>query len=306
MRQTQLVGRLTIRTFVMPGDGVTSRHVTCALQDDDHPEYRATFALLITEAGTTRTVALRTVTVAATGAPALTTSAIRDLPLHRWELAVRNITTLWLDRASEEGYAQGVAIAGGDIDREALVDELMRSLYPAAADDDTPAGVRRYNSLLRLAEVAVEYQLLLAEGRSDPAAEIARMRGVSATTVRGWIFRARKAGFLGPATGPTAGAQAPPGPTQAALLFPVDSGLDAPLRVMRALDDSTLTDAERQRIADEYVRSQLPNPAEAAARRAMDDDHPCPTCEREARQTSDRREVGSEAGSDQEDRVSRR
>lgn len=53
--------------------------------------------------------------------------------------------------------------------------------------------------------IAMYYMDLVARGRSDPAVEIARHFGLTPTTARSWIHRARKAGLLGAAVGRTAG-----------------------------------------------------------------------------------------------------
>lgn len=82
-------------------------------------------------------------------------------------------------------------------------DDMMRQLYPDVVEDDgTAGGRRRYRSLHHLADVAVEYETLLAEGRDDPAVEIAHRHGSTPTTARSWVFRARRAGFLEAAAGP--------------------------------------------------------------------------------------------------------
>lgn len=81
--------------------------------------------------------------------------------------------------------------------------ELLASVF-GTRWDDTPAGQRSYRSLSRLANIAVEYQRYLLEGRADPAAEIARQHNVNPNTARTWIHRARQAKLLTPTGGGTA------------------------------------------------------------------------------------------------------
>lgn len=144
-------------------------------------------------------------------------SIVRDLPLRRWETAARNVAMLrHLDRDAAlnlldrlERSTPKETPPPDAKQRQRLAKDLLNSLYPDATEGvDSPIRMRRFVSLHRLALVAVDYQRMLAEGRSDPAAEIARRDGVTPSTVRSWIHRARKAGFLGPAYDRTAGVAA--------------------------------------------------------------------------------------------------
>jgi hypothetical protein len=75
-------------------------------------------------------------------------------------------------------------------------EEYVFKLYPELRGDDTPAGQRRLRSLTHLADIAMDYSVKGIFGVHDPAAAIARERDAKPATVRSWIHRARKAGFL--------------------------------------------------------------------------------------------------------------
>lgn len=136
----------------------------------------------------------------------LTTSRIRDLPLHTWDTSARELlagsfgTEAFKDAMVDTTKSH--KIAGPDSylsDPEMLdiyADNLLETIYPTVKQDDSPAGRRRLRALQRLAVVAVEYQRHRLEGRTDPAAEIARKHGVKPATARSWIHRARAAGLL--------------------------------------------------------------------------------------------------------------
>lgn len=150
------------------------------------------------------------------GGQPLAVSSIRDLPLTRWENAARAaIHAEWFPPESPSGGKLSWFTKNTDgtlsIDtslRDAYAERLLSSLYPDVGKSDTPGARRRDESLRKLARAAVEYHAYLGEGRSDPAIEIARGNGVSPATARSWIFRARKAGLLGPSSGTKPGVQA--------------------------------------------------------------------------------------------------
>lgn len=130
-------------------------------------------------------------------------SEIRDMPLARWEQAARASLTMKYGAPPAANRAQS-AQGGTPEDVIARVFEL----FPELRDDHTPAGRRRFKSLSRLARLAYQYMQLVAEGRGDPSAELARQLDESPATVRSWIHRARKVGLLGAAVGRTAGVAA--------------------------------------------------------------------------------------------------
>ncbi|MFD9905893.1 hypothetical protein [Streptomyces sp. NPDC059063] len=116
---------------------------------------------------------------------------IRNLPLVRWESAAR----LHVDAYLMKGQKLDVVPAyKNDLDWEAQ--ELALEHYPDIADVSTPGAMRRRKSMTHLASVAMEYTTHTLAGVKDPAAAIARSREANPATVRSWIHRARKAGFL--------------------------------------------------------------------------------------------------------------
>lgn len=69
--------------------------------------------------------------------------------------------------------------------------------YEIATPDDGLRGnaARRHDALIRLARVAQEYRAAEAAGHRNPAAVVGAAHGVSAATVRSWLFRARREGL---------------------------------------------------------------------------------------------------------------
>lgn len=91
----------------------------------------------------------------------LTVTAVRDLPLARWEAAAR------------------------------------AHVHPQPAPL-TPADARQMRGQLHLQQIAQRFERERRNGTPDPAAAIAREDGVNRSTVRSWIHRARKLGLLPP------------------------------------------------------------------------------------------------------------
>lgn len=79
----------------------------------------------------------------------------------------------------------------GNYQPHSAVDEL----YPGLEDDQTKAGMRRYYSMLNLAEVTRRYAYLVLDGEKNPTGRIAEEEDVKPATVRSWLHRAKKAGF---------------------------------------------------------------------------------------------------------------
>ena len=61
----------------------------------------------------------------------------------------------------------------------------------------TPREIRAKRSGDHLREVADLYRQFLEAGETAPAKQIAEKFGADPNTVRTWIFRARRAGFIG-------------------------------------------------------------------------------------------------------------
>lgn len=201
--------------------------VECRVHDPDYSGIDVTYRFSIhTPDKAERTVTLDSVKIGQAwtrpGRPVtkrFTLSGVRDLPLARWEQAARGVVTWAIDDLEEWGdprIAESYGISSDQVflevtpghsspPRQHDVDELVKTIDPNLEDDDTPGGRRRRTSLRKLANVAIDYRAALMNGRSDPAAAISEKYGVSPSTARSWIHRARAAGLLSPAVGRTAG-----------------------------------------------------------------------------------------------------
>lgn len=113
--------------------------------------------------------------------PLLAPSALRDLPMARWANAARA-------RATAGDQTTGA--------------EELEARYPT--------GDPTMDAALRLGIVARRYRQAMLEGVPNPAARVAEDMGANPGTVRSWIRRARQAGLLGPARGPTPGEASQP------------------------------------------------------------------------------------------------
>ncbi|MBM0238434.1 hypothetical protein JNW88_17080 [Micromonospora sp. ATA32] len=185
--------------------------VEVTVQDSEDPRLTATFGYVI--GAFTRPLLLRSIAVGpSAGVPLgkqarLTISGVRDLPLSRWEAAARAHLVQRFSLSEDQVLKVariGLGAAEEDLRRMADIIGPAKSverLYPGLEHSDRPADVRRYRSLLHLAEVAQEYRSAQLEGVPDPAAKVARDRAVNPATVRSWLHRARKARLLGPDPG---------------------------------------------------------------------------------------------------------
>lgn len=190
---------------------VTGAHTDAggwAVSDDEYPAIVVVFRLLEDDEGGgalyTSEVEIRSLD---SYQRPLDVAKIRDLPLGRWERAALSAASS-AARNEPADYLEGISAASLPAEqRDRLAADLVNDLYPGLEADRSPAGRRRLSGLLRLAQVGLDYRDLMREGRSDPAAEIARMNSVSPATARSWVHRARKAGFLGQAKGRSAGEQ---------------------------------------------------------------------------------------------------
>lgn len=165
--------------------------IAVRLRDDDHPQLQIHFTY---SPGLTGDLGLVGYSVGpAPGSRGrdlrsfATFTEAQRLPWKRWEQAARSKVA-----ADRREGAEDLA----------LVDLVTRL---ATQHPDLALADPRMDAALHLARVAAEYRTNVAAGLRSPAAEIARSHGVRPETARAWISRARKAGFLGPAVGPTPG-----------------------------------------------------------------------------------------------------
>ncbi len=117
----------------------------------------------------------------------LSPEVLRRLPWSTWE---RTAKARVMERLRSD-HQRIVELAG-------FADQVA-ALHPEVSDR------RSARAHLRLARVAEEYRQNLVDGLSDPVGAIARAHGVKPGTARAWVHRARKEGYLGPASGPVAG-----------------------------------------------------------------------------------------------------
>lgn len=128
------------------------------------------------------------------GASSLSPGVIRNLPLATWDRSlVMRVWSVMRHPANNDLYELHYKLpqAEGNYHPRAAVEKL----YPGLAEDETKAGVRRYNSLMRLAYVARTYADLILDGERNPTGVIAELEGVKPVTVRSWLHRAKNAGF---------------------------------------------------------------------------------------------------------------
>lgn len=122
-------------------------------------------------------------------------TVVRDLPLTKLERAARYALTFGLrdpDGLPLPGFSVA-SVAREDI--PATARETVRERHPDVDPEGGPAAARRWNRLIRLAEVSLEYQEAQARGEKSPTAVIAEARGVAPATVRTWLHHAKQEGL---------------------------------------------------------------------------------------------------------------
>jgi hypothetical protein len=127
-------------------------------------------------------------------------TVVRDLPLTKLERAARQVLIFGL-RDPEGAPLSGkfpVFEPPAEEDIPAVARELVRERHPDVDPGAGPAAVRRWNRLVRLAEVWLEYQAALTRGEKAPTVVIAEARNVAPATVRTWLHHAKQEGFDAP------------------------------------------------------------------------------------------------------------
>lgn len=125
--------------------------------------------------------------------PQLSATSIRDLPLTKLERAARLVASASLKTPGGEPLPFGAVPSPESI--PALAREQVNELYPDLSPDSGPGAARRWQRLIRLAEVVLEQQVAQAKGEKSPASAIAKARGVAPATVRSWLHQAKQEGF---------------------------------------------------------------------------------------------------------------
>lgn len=120
----------------------------------------------------------------------VTPSGIRELPLVLWEKIAKAAAQKWL--RGPDVLSSSQAWSFGERERAEM---LVRHLHPDLDPATGKGAARKFESLVRYAEVLNEYSRWLSEGVEDPTSVIAERRDVAPATVRSWLHRGREAGL---------------------------------------------------------------------------------------------------------------
>jgi hypothetical protein len=124
-------------------------------------------------------------------------SLVQTLPLGKFERAARVAAELYLSQGCPEPERLREAYwpGGSPPDIPDTARAMVRESWPDL-DPETGAGAaRRWNRLVRLAEVVQEHQAARARGEKAPANVVAEARGVEPSTVRSWLHQAKQEGI---------------------------------------------------------------------------------------------------------------
>lgn len=125
-------------------------------------------------------------------------SFVRDLPTAKLERAARMAAEMRLTQGTKavgEKLRHTYSPAGDTAEIPEIARAMVRERWPDL-DPETGAGAaRRWNRLVRLAEVVQEHQAARARGEKAPASAVAQARGVEPGTVRTWLHQAKQEGI---------------------------------------------------------------------------------------------------------------
>ncbi len=124
-------------------------------------------------------------------------SFVRDLPMTKLERAARMAAEMHLGLGvwSREKLLNAYWPGGSPPDIPATAQAMVRERWPDLDPAAGAAAARRWNRLVRLAEVVQEHQAARARGERAPASVVAEARGVEPGTVRTWLFQAKQEGI---------------------------------------------------------------------------------------------------------------
>lgn len=123
----------------------------------------------------------------------VSTSFLRDLPFARLERAAR----LAVEQRRGPVAQSGVWSPDDSAESVAETARAMVREHSPALDPDAGAGAaRRWNRLVRLAEVVQEHQAARLRGEKAPVNAVAEARGVAPATVRVWLHHAKQEGIV--------------------------------------------------------------------------------------------------------------
>ncbi|MFF2385188.1 hypothetical protein [Streptomyces sp. NPDC058108] len=166
-----------------------SKVVEAAVLDDEHPNVVARFRYLSLPMQPLLTIGVSVDSRAAGSVYDNTTigaSGIREMPIARW------------DRTAQAAVVQQLGKVMGEEPETSPAEwaaQLVGEKFPELAEPRDGHELRRRKSLLHLAEAAEEYARIAATGERNPAGVLAERRGTTASTVRGWLHRARREGI---------------------------------------------------------------------------------------------------------------
>ncbi|MEV4864285.1 hypothetical protein [Streptomyces ossamyceticus] len=123
---------------------------------------------------------------------------VRDLPFVKLERVARMALTF--GRRTPEGaplnLSAGLFQAPPPAEKiPERAEQMVRSHHPDVDPHGGAGALRRWNRLIRLAEVQLEYNAAAAAGEKAPATVVADKRGVSPATVNTWLHHAKKEGL---------------------------------------------------------------------------------------------------------------
>lgn len=72
---------------------------------------------------------------------------------------------------------------------------MVRDRYPDLDPSSGPGAARRWNRLVRLAEIVQEHHAAVTSGAKSPTGVVAEARNVAPATVRSWLHQAKQEGF---------------------------------------------------------------------------------------------------------------
>lgn len=123
---------------------------------------------------------------------------VRDLPMPQLERAARLAVGMAVrtpEGAPLAGGIRSVDLAVTEEEIPGYAEQMVRERHPDVDPDGGAGARRRWNRLIRLAEVRLEYNQAVALGEKAPATAVAEKRGVAPGTVRTWLHQAKHEGF---------------------------------------------------------------------------------------------------------------
>lgn len=166
-----------------------SRRIEAEVEDGEYPDLRAYFNF-----GFVPTLAPSLIGFSVQSFASYRGSAA-DLPLRRWEKVAR---------AAAEQRLIAAGPHGQHVDPASLARDVVFEKYPELKEATRGNALRRRNGLLHLAQMHAEYKNAEWSGVENPTQALADTHGVTAATVRGWLYRARREGLAPESSHPNA------------------------------------------------------------------------------------------------------